>query len=127
MTDVFCDECGAKGVLAGGEVMLSCDHKKAFFVPFEEKKDLRSSFEKMLWNLIGPPLYYCEECKLQVRVTINGIGKEPTIKRDKRCNHTGQIIAPRKAICVGKGGASLQTKAKVNISQFLSSLTNRSV
>jgi hypothetical protein len=89
--------------------------------------DARTSFEKFLWGTIGPPLYYCAECYLQVQVTSNGDGKEPTVKRDKRCNHSGQIIAPRKAVMVGKGGASLQTKAKINISQFLSSLTNRSV
>lgn len=125
MTDIFCDECGVIGTLSGGEAYLPCGHTKAFFIPFKERKDLRTNFEKILWNLIGPPLYYCEECMLQVRVTVNG--NDVDIKRDKRCNHTGQIIAPRKAVCVGKGGASLQTKAKVNISQFLSSLTNRSV
>lgn len=86
--------------------------------------DQRTGFEKKLWDLIGPPLYYCEECKLQVRVKINP-GQEPTITRDKRCTHTGQIIAPRKAILVGKGGASMMTKAKTGWSQFMAGLTGR--
>jgi hypothetical protein len=89
--------------------------------------DQRTKLEKILWNIIGPPLYYCEECKLQVVVKSKGIGNEPEIIRDKRCNHSGQIIAPRKAIMVGLGGANISTKAKVNLSQFLTKVTNRSV
>lgn len=63
---------------------------------------------------------------LQVKVTVQE-GKEPTITRDKRCTHNGEIIAPRKAIMVGKGGANLMTKAKITVSQRLSGLTGRSV
>lgn len=87
--------------------------------------DLRTKFEKILWDKIGPPLYYCKECMLQVKVTVKD--GEVTITRDKRCTHTGEIIAPRKAIMVGKGGANLVTKAKVKVSQGLSGLTGRSV
>ena len=87
--------------------------------------DLRTKFEKILWDKIGPPLYYCKECLLQVKVTVKD--GEATITRDKRCTHTGEIIAPRKAIMVGKGGANLVTKAKVKVSQGLSGLTGRNV
>ena len=88
--------------------------------------DLRTKFEKILWDKIGPPLYYCKECKLQVRVTVEK-GKEPIIVRDKRCTHTGEIIAPRRAFMVGQGGANLITKIKTKTSQTLSGLTGRSV
>lgn len=88
--------------------------------------DQRTAFERLLWDKIGPPLYYCKECMLRVKVEVKE-GEEPKIIRDKRCTHTGEIIAPRKAIMVGKGGANLATKAKISLSQNLSSLTGRSV
>lgn len=87
--------------------------------------DLRTKFEKILWDKIGPPLYYCKDCMLQVKVSVND--DRTTITRDKRCTHNGEIIAPRKAIMVGKGGANLLTKAKIKVSQGFSGLTGRSV
>jgi hypothetical protein len=70
--------------------------------------DARSPAEKFLWEKLGPPLYYCAECLLAVKVTPVE-GGEPVVER--KCDHTGQIIAPRKAVCVGKGGMSLPVKA----------------
>lgn len=37
MIEVFCKECGAKGVLMAGEVSLSCEHKTGFYVPFKTR------------------------------------------------------------------------------------------
>lgn len=84
--------------------------------------DARTDLEKKLWDVIGPPLYYCAECLRGVRVTPVE-GGEPIIKR--QCSHTGGIIAPRSAICAGKGGASLSTKAKVAWSQVKAAVTGR--
>lgn len=86
--------------------------------------DARSPIEKKLWDIIGPPLYYCADCLLAVEV-LPVEGAEPIIKR--KCNHTGQIIAPRKATCVGKGGMDMRTKLRVKAGQIASSLTGRSV
>lgn len=62
--------------------------------------DGRSKFDKLLWERIGEPLYYCAECKLAVDVKAVD-GGEPIIKR--QCDHTGEIIAPRKVVCMGEG------------------------
>ena len=85
--------------------------------------DARSPLERALWERIGPPLYYCAECLLAVRVTPVE-GAEPAVKR--KCKHTGQVIAPRKAVCVGKGGMSLPTRVRVAYGQAKAAITGRS-
>lgn len=87
-------------------------------------KDERSPLERLLWDRVGEPLYYCAECLRTVKVTPRE-GLEPEIKRP--CGHTGQIMAPRKAICVGKGGMSLPTRAKVAAMQIAAAITGRTV
>jgi hypothetical protein len=88
--------------------------------------DARSPREKLLWNLIGEPLYYCKECLKYVSVkTING---EVIIKR--HCDHNdSEIVAPRKASLSGKGFAGLKpiTKVKVRYGQIASKITGRNV
>lgn len=84
--------------------------------------DQRSPLERWLWEQIGPPLYYCEECLRTVKVKPIE-GAEPEITRP--CGHTGGIIAPRKAICVGKGGASITTKARIAWGKAKASVTGR--
>lgn len=86
--------------------------------------DDRSPLERLLWDKIGPPLYYCADCLRTVKVKPVE-GGEPIITRP--CGHTGQIIAPRKAICVGKGGASIGTRAKIGAMQIASVITGRTV
>lgn len=86
--------------------------------------DARTPLEKVLWERIGPPLYYCAECMRGVKVTPVE-GAEPIVKR--KCDHTGQIIAPRRAICVGKGGASMGTKVRIVAMQAASAITGRTV
>lgn len=87
--------------------------------------DERTPLEKWMWDAIGPPLYYCGECMRVVRVKPVE-GKEPNVLRV--CKHeNAPIIAPRKAVMVGKGGMSVPTKAKVSLSQFGSWITGRSV
>ena len=86
--------------------------------------DERSALERLLWAKIGPPLYYCAECLRTVKVK-SVKGGEPVVKRS--CEHTGQIMAPRKAICVGKGGASIGTRAKIGAMQIASVITGRTV
>lgn len=86
--------------------------------------DARTPLEKALWDRIGPPLYYCAECMRGVKITPVE-GAEPIVKR--KCDHTGQIIAPRRAICVGKGGASMGTKVRIVAMQAASAITGRTV
>jgi len=86
--------------------------------------DERTRIEKALWKQLGPPLYYCAECLRGVKVTPVE-GEEPIVQR--KCVHTGQIIAPRRAICVGQGGMSLATRIKVAAMQAASSITGRTV
>lgn len=88
--------------------------------------DLRTALERKTWELIGPPLYYCADCLLRVKVT-PVTGAEPIVERDGRCQHTGQIIAPRKAVLVGKGGMNMAKRVKVKAHQAASSITGRSV
>lgn len=85
-------------------------------------QDERSAVERLMWEKVGPPLYYCAECLRGVRVTPVE-GGEPIIKR--QCAHTGGIIAPRSAICTGKGGASVKTKAQVAWSRVKAAVTGR--
>ena len=86
--------------------------------------DERSALERVLWAKIGPPLYYCAECLRTVKVKPMK-DAEPVITRP--CGHTGQIMAPRRAICVGKGGASMGTRAKIGAMQIASLITGRTV
>lgn len=84
--------------------------------------DERTPLERALWERIGPPLYYCAECLRGVKVTAEE-GQEPVVVR--RCGHTGQIIAPRKAIAVGEGGMSLSTRVQTGWNQLKASITGR--
>lgn len=86
--------------------------------------DARTPMERLLWDHLGPPLYYCAECLRSVKVTPVE-GAEPIVQR--KCQHTGQIIAPRRAICVGEGGMSLPTRIKVAAMQAASAITGRTV
>jgi hypothetical protein len=86
--------------------------------------DNRSELEKKAWEIIGPPLYYCEDCLKGVTVTVKD-GQEPVIKR--RCECNGQIIAPRKAIASGKGGMSLPNKIKLTGWKIGAAITGRCV
>lgn len=86
--------------------------------------DARSDLEKALWEKIGPPLYYCAECLLAVEVTPVE-GSEPIIKR--KCEHTGEIIAPRRSILAGKGGLNLPNKIKQAGYQLAATITGRCV
>ena len=77
-----------------------------------------------MWERIGPPLYYCEDCMLEVDVQAVE-GAEPIIRR--RCEHTGRIIAPRKAIVAGAGGLTPANKARMLLWQLAARLTGRTV
>lgn len=88
--------------------------------------DARSSLEKWLWEYIGEPLYYCEECKKHVDVKVDG----DDVKIKRHCeHHDARIIAPRKATVSGKGfaGLSVIQKAKVKLEQGAATLTGRCV
>ena len=88
--------------------------------------DARTPLEKLLWNLLGAPLYYCEDCLKHVNVKV--IGDDVAIKRF--CAHTdARIIAPRKATVTGKGFAGLTPlqKLKVKLQQSGAALTGRNV
>lgn len=88
--------------------------------------DRRSKIEKFMWEKIGPPLYYCADCLRGVKVTaVEGV--EPIVTR--RCGPEcgPQIIAPRSAVCVGKGGASVPTRVKVAALQAAAAITGRNV
>jgi len=87
--------------------------------------DARSDLEKTLWERIGPPLYYCAECMLAVKVTPVE-GGEPVVER--RCSHNdAQIIAPRRSILAGKGGLSIGNKLRMKGYQVAATLTGRCV
>lgn len=86
--------------------------------------DLRTPLERAAWRTIGPPLYYCAECLLRVSVEARP-GSEPLITRDRRCTHDGQIIAPRRAILVGRGSVSLATRMKIRARQAAARATGR--
>lgn len=86
--------------------------------------DARSDLDKALWDKIGPPLYYCAECLLAVEVTPVE-GSAPIIKR--KCEHTGEIIAPRRSILAGKGGLNLPNKIRMKGYQLAATITGRCV
>lgn len=82
--------------------------------------------EKFLWDTIGEPLYYCEECLKYV--SVNTVDGEVVIKR--HCEHNeSRIMAPRKSFLSGKGYAGLSpiNKVKSNFSQIASKITGRNV
>ena len=86
--------------------------------------DARTPYERMLWEKLGPPLYYCAECLRGVKVTPVD-GDVPIIKR--KCEHTGEIIAPRRSILAGKGGLNLPNKIKQAGYQMAAAITGRCV
>jgi hypothetical protein len=82
--------------------------------------DKRTPFQKALDEKIGPPLYYCSDCKLAVKVDLDPVA----IHRPcEGC--TADVIAPRKAVCVGKGGAATATKVAVKWAQLKAAVTGR--
>lgn len=88
--------------------------------------DARTPREKLLWKLIGEPLYYCKECLKYVSVTT----KDGVVTIKRHCEHEDvDIIAPRKASLSGKGFAGLRpmTKVKVRYQQIASKITGRNV
>lgn len=89
--------------------------------------DARTTLQKKLDELVGPPLYYCDSCKLAVHVKMRGEGLEPVITRPcgNACGH--QVIAPRKAIAAGVGGLNFKDKVTVSWWQFAARLTGRCV
>lgn len=82
--------------------------------------DLRSDKQKKLDAIFGMPLYYCSECMCGVKVR-DGVIIRPCVD----CKEA-QVIAPRRAIAVGKGGASGRTKAKILLMKLMALLTHRS-
>ena len=86
--------------------------------------DARTPMEKRLWSVLGPPLYYCADCLKAVEVKPVE-GREPIIRR--KCQCTGQIMAPRKAIAAGEGGLNFTDSVKMKTAQLLASLTGRCV
>lgn len=91
--------------------------------------DQRSRLEVALWQAIGPPLYYCQDCLRAVDVHPAESDGEPQILRPcaQDCGHP--IIAPRKAVCTGQGGLDLPPlkRAELRMRQIASGLTGRSV
>lgn len=87
--------------------------------------DKRSDWQKKIDATFGMPLYYCADCKLSVDVKTEG--SEVIIKRP--CGETckAEVIAPRRAIAVGKGGASMNTRAKIAFHKLLAAMTNRCI
>lgn len=88
--------------------------------------DERTNAEKILWRIIGEPLYYCEECLKYVTVTTT----DGDVQIKRHCNHTeARVIAPRKSILSGTGyaGLSLPNKIKSNFQQIAAKITGRNV
>ena len=86
--------------------------------------DERNAIERWAWSVIGPPLYYCESCLRAVKVTVSE-GAEPRIER--KCAHTGNIIAPRRSILAGQGGLSLPNKLRMAYYTAAARATGRNV
>lgn len=82
--------------------------------------DKRTPLQRKVDELVGPPLYYCSDCKLAVKV-----GGYP-VEIQRPCDGCqAEVIAPRKAVCVGRGGASTMTKATIKWNQLKAALTGR--
>lgn len=79
--------------------------------------DRRSRGEKYAWEKLGPPLYYCQECMLKVKI-VDGVPM-------RKCEHDGPIIAPRRAIVAGVGGLSATNKAKQAFDKAYSAVLGR--
>jgi hypothetical protein len=88
--------------------------------------DQRSRLERVMWDTVGPPLYYCADCLRGVSVTAVA-GAAPHVVRPCGPECRPEIIAPRRAVCVGKGGASMRTKAQIGWMKLAALLTGRSV
>ena len=87
--------------------------------------DKRSVLDWVLWDHIGPPLYYCEDCMLAVKVTPVE-GAEPVLERPcTECK--SQIIAPRSAIMPGEGGLNRVDRVRQGYRQLAAALTGRCV
>lgn len=89
-------------------------------------KDARTPLEKFAWEKVGPPLYYCADCKKQVIVkTIDG---QVNIRRLCGCENS-EIIAPRSAIVSGTGYAGLNVSDKIRVTfrMMMAKLTGRCV
>lgn len=79
-----------------------------------------------------PPLYACSVCGRAVKVIPQGVGNEPLYEYHKKCPHRDvTIIASRKVTLRGKGKLNpvreASYKIKLNLRQFLSALTGRSI
>lgn len=87
-------------------------------------QDKRTEWQKKKDAAFGMPLYYCAECLQAVDVKTKG--DEVIIK--KPCSDCkAEVIAPRRAIAVGKGGASINTRARILFYQLLAKMTGRCV
>lgn len=87
--------------------------------------DKRTPTERALWERVGPPLYYCNECLLAVKVTAVP-GCEPIV--DRPCGDCeAPIIAPRKVIAAGEGGLNFKDRTKVAWWKLAAMLTGRCV
>lgn len=87
--------------------------------------DKRSAAQRLLWEKIGPPLYYCADCLLAVKVTPVA-GQEPVIERPcQGCDC--QIIAPRTSILAGEGGLSPTDRMRQLYRMIAAVLTRRTV
>lgn len=87
-------------------------------------EDRRSAAERLMWERIGPPLYYCADCMLEVKVYPKE-GEPPVVQR--RCEHTGQIMAPRRAIVSGTGKLNTRNSLRMLISRIAASMLGRTV
>lgn len=78
-----------------------------------------------------PPLYACSKCGKSVKVTSNGIGVEPAIKRSCDCPADTIVNAERKVTLRGKGKLNQFQQAgvsfKLSVRQLLSAMTGRSI
>lgn len=88
--------------------------------------DKRSATEKLMWDNVGPPLYYCADCLRAVKVTVVD-GEEPVVVRPCGVECSEQIIAPRKAIMPGEGGLNFTDKVKQTYSQMAAAIKGRCV
>lgn len=88
--------------------------------------DQRSTLERRLDDLVGPPLYYCSDCLRACKVQARE-GEEPVVTRacGADCGH--QIIAPRKSILAGEGGLNFKDRVTVQWWQMAAKLTGRCV
>lgn len=83
--------------------------------------DKRSAFQKAMWDKIGPPLYYSDVCKLEVKVN----SAEDIQRPCGDCNCA--IIAPRRAIATGDGSLNMGDSVKMAAARFAAALTGRCV